>query len=305
MEKVQDIHITKNTTLAQLNAQFDASSAFTAKKLADGTAILAAMQNVDVKFLSFPAALISTGIRGLVRDLAKSKMFDIIMTTCGTLDHDITRSVASYHHGRFEADDAELAQKEIHRLGNVFIPFKNYGEAIETTLQPMLQAMYDEGKRELGTAELNREIGVRLNNDDSILTQCARNNIQVIVPGITDGAVGTQILVFQQEHPDFRVDVFRDEQILMDMLFGEEKTMGALMIGGGISKHHTIWWAQFASGLDYAVFVTTAVEHDGSLSGARTREAISWNKMKQEAKHITIEGDATIILPLLVGPLLG
>ena len=30
------------------------------------------------------------------------------------------------------------------------------------------------------------------------------------------------------------------------------------MIGGGISKHHTIWWNQFRDGLDYAVQVTTA-----------------------------------------------
>ena len=31
-------------------------------------------------------------------------------------------------------------------------------------------------------------------------------------------------------------------------------------------------------GLDYAVYVTTAQEFDGSLSGAIAREAISWGK---------------------------
>jgi deoxyhypusine synthase len=80
--------------------------------------------------------------------------------------------------------------------------------------------------------------------------------------------------------------------------------MGALMIGGGISKHHTIWWAQFNKGLEYAVYITTAVEWDGSLSGAQTREAISWGKLKEKARHITIEGDATIILPLMIAALL-
>ena len=71
------------------------------------------------------------------------------------------------------------------------------------------------------------------------------------------------------------------------------------MIGGGISKHHTIWWNQFKGGLDYAVYITTAPEWDGSLSGARVREGVSWGKIKEEARYVTIEGDATVILPIL------
>ena len=75
------------------------------------------------------------------------------------------------------------------------------------------------------------------------------------------------------------------------------------MIGGGISKHHVIWWNQFRNGLDYAVQVTTAPEWDGSLSGARVREAVSWGKVKPEARRVTVEGDATVLLPLLAGAL--
>ena len=56
--------------------------------------------------------------------------------------------------------------------------------------------------------------------------------------------------------------------------------------------------------MDYAIYITTAVEWDGSLSGARVREAISWGKVKETAKHVTIEGDATVILPLIVAALI-
>jgi len=49
--------------------------------------------------------------------------------------------------------------------------------------------------------------------------------------------------------------------------------------------------------------VTTAPEWDGSLSGARVREAVSWSKVRETARQITIEGDASVILPLLVAPL--
>ena len=77
------------------------------------------------------------------------------------------------------------------------------------------------------------------------------------------------------------------------------------MIGGGVSKHHTIWWNQFRGGLDYAVYVTTAPEWDGSLSGARVREGISWGKVQEDASQVTIEGDATAILPIMIAAALG
>jgi deoxyhypusine synthase len=71
------------------------------------------------------------------------------------------------------------------------------------------------------------------------------------------------------------------------------------MVGGGISKHHVIWWNQYRGGLDSAVQITTASEHDGSLSGARLKEAISWGKIHPDAPQILVEGDASLLLPLL------
>jgi deoxyhypusine synthase len=76
------------------------------------------------------------------------------------------------------------------------------------------------------------------------------------------------------------------------------------MIGGGISKHHTLWWNQFRDGLDYALYITTAQEFDGSLSGALVREAISWGKVAKDAKQATIHAEATTILPFLFSALL-
>jgi len=96
----------------------------------------------------------------------------------------------------------------------------------------------------------------------------------------------------------------KDEQELSDIVFTAKKA-GAIMIGGGISKHHVIWWNQFRGGLDYAIYLTTAEEWDGSLSGARIREAVSWGKVKETAPYITVEGDATITLPIIAGSVIG
>jgi deoxyhypusine synthase len=86
---------------------------------------------------------------------------------------------------------------------------------------------------------------------------------------------------------------------LLDIVYNYKKT-GALIIGGGISKHHVLWWNQFKDGLDYCIYITTAVEYDGSLSGAHPKEAISWFKIKPDSKNVIVYGDASIILPIMI-----
>ena len=92
---------------------------------------------------------------------------------------------------------------------------------------------------------------------------------------------------------------FKDQNELADIIF-KAKRSGAIIIGGGISKHHTIWWNQFKDGLDYAVYISTAQEFDGSLSGARPKEAITWGKIKPNADQCFVNGDATIVFPLML-----
>jgi len=112
--------------------------------------------------------------------------------------------------------------------------------------------------------------------------------------------VGSQVWLYWQDHRGLSFDLLSDEQLLSDLVFGAKRA-GAIMLGGGISKHHTIWWNQFRDGLDAALYITTAVEWDGSLSGARTREAVSWGKVKATARHTTVTGDVTVLFPLMVG----
>ncbi len=95
------------------------------------------------------------------------------------------------------------------------------------------------------------------------------------------------------------VNYFKDMEVLADIFFPRKGEALALIVGGGISKHHAIWWAQFREGLDWAVYITTAVEYDGSLSGAHPREAISWGKIKARARKVVVYGDATIMLPFI------
>ena len=115
------INIEPSSRFENIIAFMTDSGGFEGRHLANGVEILKNMINEKncTKFLSFVGALISTGNRGIVRDMIKNKMFDCIITTCGALDHDIAKSFSSYYEGDFRLDDQFLLKKDIHRLGNI------------------------------------------------------------------------------------------------------------------------------------------------------------------------------------------
>jgi len=304
LREVEDYTIFENMSVEELVSQMEKAWGFTAGKLAVGASVLENMikDKKCTKFLSFTGNLVATGNRGALKELVKQKLVDIIITTCGTIDHDIARCWKNYYKGSFQMNDTKLRTKGINRLGNVLVPNESYGTIIEKKMQTLLQTLWNENTKEISTHRLCHEIGMRICNETSILYWAAKNNIPVYVPGITDGAVGYQLWLFSQDH-DFKLNLLKDSGELSDMVYTAKKT-GAMIIGGGISKHHTLWWNQFRNGLDYAIYISTAEEWDGSLSGARPREAVSWGKINAKAKRIMIEGDASLILPIMVATLI-
>ncbi len=303
-QPVKDIEIDSDTSIDKIFNEMSKSGGFESTNLSNGLQILSEMISDEkcLKFLSFVGAIVSTGLRGIIKDMVKREWFDVVITTCGALDHDIARHYSEYKEGSFTMDDKELADKKIHRLGNVLVPMESYGPLIEEKMQSFLEEEYQAGVKEMSTVDITKMIGKHL-GEDSFLHWANKNNVPVIVPGIMDGAVGSQIWLFSQKHSDFKLNLIADSDTLSGLIFKAEKS-GAFMIGGGISKHHTLWWNQFRDGLDYALYITTAQEFDGSLSGALVREAISWGKVAKDAKQATIHAEVTTILPFLFSALL-
>ncbi|MCL4314134.1 MAG: deoxyhypusine synthase [Candidatus Thermoplasmatota archaeon] len=302
-DRVKDVRVDGETTLSDLMRQLGKSGGFSTGKIYTAHSILKRMfSEENTTFLSFPADIIATGTRGIITDMIRSGLIDVIITTCGTIDHDIARSLGAYYCGDFSMSDVMLREIGINRLGNVLVPDESYGPLIEHFTQPILENLYAE-KKEWAPVDLIDRFGSQINDESSILFQAHRMKVPIFIPGITDGSFGSQLWSFYERHKDFSINLLEDEHRLSDIIFDSKKA-GALMIGGGISKHHTIWWNQFRGGLDYAIYITTAQEYDGSLSGARLEEAISWGKVKPRAKFVNVYGDATVILPLLLAPFL-
>jgi deoxyhypusine synthase len=247
-------------------------------------------------FLTFTSNLIASGLRGVITKLCKDKFIDAIITAGGSLDHDLIKSSKDYEIGKFVMDDAELHQKGVNRIGNILVSNECY-EYLEGFMMEVFQELYNKEKI-ISPSEIAKKIGEKTKGD-SFLHWCSKNNIPVFCPGITDSAIGMQAHFFKQKNKDFSIDVTKDMNQLSQIALNAEKT-GGIVLGGGISKHHAMGVNLLRGGFDYAVYVTTASPWDGSLSGARTNEGISWGKITEKADHVTVDADATIALPLIM-----
>ncbi|MFH1785600.1 MAG: deoxyhypusine synthase [Candidatus Micrarchaeota archaeon] len=276
-----------------------ASTGFQATNIGNAIDIVAKMKKEGATvFLTFTSNMVASGLRGIFTEMCKKKFVDVIITAGGSIDHDLIRSSKKYLIGDFMMDDKELHQKGINRIGNILVPNECYVH-LEKFMQPVFEELYQsQPDRKVSPSQIAHKIGEKT-NEDSFLHWCTKNKIPVFCPGITDSAIGLQTYFFKQKRKDFGIDVTKDMNQLAQMAMNAKKT-GGIILGGGISKHHAIGVNLLRDGFDYAVYVTTSSPWDGSLSGARTTEGISWGKIKEKANHITVDCDASIAVPLIM-----
>ncbi len=296
MSHVKDLKWNKGITVKELvnNMGLVGFQSVELKKAAD---VIVKMKKDSAKiFLTFTSNMVTSGLRGFFAQLIDLQIADILVTTVGGIEEDIMKATGEkFIIGKFDSDDVELHEKGVNRVGNLFVKTESYMN-FEDQIGPMLNTLYKKQKR-WAVSDLLREIGLMLNDENSILYQAAKNDVPIFCPAITDGGFGFHLYLFQQKHPDFIIDVVKDfGNILFTTTYDDKK--GVIALGGSISKHHAILCTLLNGGAEYAVYMTTAHKTSGSMSGATTDEAKSWGKVKDDSDVATVNGDVTIMFPL-------
>ncbi|KAG9024832.1 Deoxyhypusine synthase [Serendipita sp. 407] len=107
------------------------------------------------------------------------------------------------------------------------------------------------------------------------------------------------IFFHSYKSPGLIIDIVQDIRKLNDISLKAKKA-GMIILGGGVCKHQIANAMLFRNGADYAVYINTGQEFDGSDSGARPDEAVSWGKIKAGSQTVKVYADATLVFPLLV-----
>jgi deoxyhypusine synthase len=298
--KIEGMPIKKDMKVSELiknseNIGFQASHLGTASK------IIKNIKKDHCKiFLSITSNIISSGLREIIAQLCEKKKIDAIITTTGAIEEDFMKASNKFLLGSFDMDDNEVKENKMNRIGNILVPDKYYCSLEEFNMK-FLESL---PRSSYSPSEYCKLLGKQLKDKSSVLYWCAKNNIPIYCPGIVDGAIGDHIYFFNKKNKQrFIFDVNKDVELFYDQILEADKTAG-IIIGGSLPKHHLIGAAILRDGLDYAVYVCTGSEYDGSLSGAKPKEATSWNKLKDINNSVSIQAEATLVFPLLAYELL-
>jgi len=299
LQPIKGFKLSPNATAEELLAAYS-SIGFQASHLGKAAQVVKRMQDdKSTIFLAFTSNMISCGLREIIAQLCEKKLVHAIITSTGSIEEDVMKCSEPFTLGSFGADDTQVKANGLNRIGNIFVKDEQYA-SFEKMHLAFMDEMHKKHAGKMCMSEYVAELGARLSDKSSFLYWCSKNKIPVFLPGPLDGAMGDHFYFFNKTHSrqPFVIDAAEEVRRFYDIMLMADKTAG-IILGGGIAKHHLIGAAILRNGLDYAVYLSTGTEGDGSLSGARPREAVSWNKLKREEDSAFVEGDASLTFPLL------
>lgn len=299
MEKVKQVSVKAGITANILLKEMGAAGVFGGGKLAEAADIIEAMaKDKECRvFLGVAGAMVPGGMRKIILDFLEQGWADVFVTTGANLTHDLIEALGySHYRGSSAVDDSKLNKRGIDRIYDSFMPNNVY-----TKLEDFLMKVFKEmPQKEMGIKEFLWQIGSKVEKR-SILSTCSKKQIPIFCPAMSDSGIGLMAWNFIQRNK-LSVNTFEDLKEMMDLAWTAKKS-GVIYIGGGVPKNFIQQSMQLTKGASYAVQITTDTPQAGGSSGAELREGISWGKLNKKARHVTLNCDATIALPIITAAL--
>jgi len=261
-------------------------------------------------FLGMAGALSAGGLRLIVAHLIAHRYVDCLVSTGANLYHDLHETRGQHHYqGSPHADDAALAHERIDRIYDTFaseeefIGNDNWIAEFAATLEP----------RPYTTREFLFQLGGHLwttTGRDGILTAAYRANVPIFCPAIADSSIGMGLSQARQKdarcgHIDIIGDIVESANIII-----RRPRTASIVLGGGTPKNfinqasvQAEFYSPEVDGHRYAIQIITDVAHFGGASGSSLEEAQSWGKLATDSARVSVQADATIVLPLLASAL--
>lgn len=249
-------------------------------------------------YLSLSGPMIPGGLRSIVCHLVKHKLVDAIVTSGANIVHDLVEAYGGAHYRVPQGkDDYALRKAGMGRIGDIFVKEEDF-EKFEKGIYTFLDNLPKEQMTGLAPSEFVRDLGLTVKDESSFVHQAALNEVPIFSPGLMDSMLGFHLYTYSTMKK-LALDFVKDLRILGEIVTQTKKT-GAIMLGGGLTKHFTMGSTILRGGLDMAVQVTLDRPEGGSLGGAPLVEGVSWQKVQTNANFETVIGDATIIFPLMI-----
>lgn len=266
-----------------------ANSGFQAAQLARAVEIYREMISVGAyKILGISGAIIAAGFGGLIRELILRRYVDALVITGATLVHDLIWGLDQAHYHVPAKSDPELRSAGYSRIYDLCLKDEAF-VGLERFLKQFSQL-----SGEYSSPELIQQICSKLESQRSMLTAAAQHRIPVFCPSLHDSVLGIQLVMHVKQ---LRWNPFKDLSMLIQLC--SQSPIGAIILGGGLVKNFILQPMLLWDGYDYLIQICTDRPEFGGISGAQLSEAISWGKLKPQAKHVYLCCDVSIALPII------
>jgi deoxyhypusine synthase len=296
---VSHIKIKRGMTISAMARQMETVKVLGPGRFGKAVKILRKMFRSEeyCNMLSIAGPMVPGGLRNILVDLVDKELINCIVTTGANVTHDMLEALGHRHIvGSETADDVMLKKKGLSRIYDLLVEQKAI-EHLERATRDMLNRIPQDKRQNIASYELLWDFGRQLRDKNSLLSVAVNRRTPIFCPGIFDSMVGLDLWTYSQLNTLF-INPFKDFSKLVEMSF-DAKRVGAIILGGGMPKHHVLIANSYRGGVDSAIQVTLDRAEGGGASGAPLEEAISWGKIKRRDSLVTIVSDATIIFPLI------
>jgi len=303
MKKVHQVRLRPGMTVGELAEEMKLTGVMQGGRVGRAVDIVAEMFSDPsyTTFITLSGPLVAGGMRVIIRDLIRDGYIDAVMTNGANMIHDLLEAMGRTHYqGRVNVDDEKLYKDGYNRVYDIFIENDTFVD-LESYVGGLIDDISEEKRDGITFHEFLYELGLRVDDDESILKAAADKKIPIFSPGFLDSMLGIPLWMYAK-NKKLVFDPLKDFDLLADMVFDAEKS-GAIILGGGTPKHHTQYMHTLRDGLDAAIQLSSARVEDGSLSGAPLRESITWGKLREgklQEKTATIFGEITSLFPLII-----
>jgi deoxyhypusine synthase len=258
-------------------------------------------------FMGCAGALSAGGMRLIIAHLIEHRYIDCLVSTGANLYHDLHETRGRRHFiGTPGVDDAALAAERIDRVYDTLASEDEFCKNDEWIAAFALKLE----RRPYTTREFLYKLGEHLwkeTENNGILTAAYRANVPIFCPAIADSSIGMGLS--QARHRDQTagvIDVIGDIIESANIVIRKPST-ATIVLGGGTPKNfinqasvQAEFYDDRVGGHKFAIQIVTDVPHFGGASGSSLEEAQSWGKLSIESEKVTVHGDVTLALPMLV-----
>jgi deoxyhypusine synthase len=308
---------------------------FNAKALVSAAESYAQFVQGGNKMMVTLGGAMSTAEIGLsLAEMIRQDKVHAISCTGANLEEDLFNLIAHDHYEKIPhyrdltpAQELELFNRDLHRVTDTCIPE-------EQAMLGLIRPLFNEWKKaELENMSLfPHEYYYKLLRNETLkplyqidpknswMVAAAEKNLPIFVPGWEDSTIGN---CFASNYMRGKFESMRHMKSGLDYMVdlarwyhtnAETHELGFFQIGGGIAGDFPICVVpllekdMFVPDIKrwrYFCQVSDSTTSFGSYSGATPNEKITWGKLDLESEKFMIESDATIVVPLIFGYVLG